>query len=64
MGCAKTVTHRIEGAREALKVTGRVAWIEPGAQGHPQGMGVEFEHLSDRDRARINELVLRLRVER
>ena len=55
---------RLPGAREALKVTGRVAWIEPGAQGHPQGMGVEFEHLSDRDRARINELVLRLRVER
>jgi uncharacterized protein (TIGR02266 family) len=55
---------RLPGARETLKVTGRVAWIEPGAQGHPQGMGVEFEHLSDRDRARINELVLRLRVER
>jgi uncharacterized protein (TIGR02266 family) len=55
---------RLPGAREALKVTGRVAWIEPGADGRPQGMGVEFEHLSDRDRARINELVLRLRVER
>jgi uncharacterized protein (TIGR02266 family) len=55
---------RLPGTRETLKVTGRVAWIEPGEGGHPQGMGVEFEHLSDRDRTRINELVLRLRVER
>lgn len=55
---------RLPGTREALKVMGRCAWIEPGADGTPQGMGVEFEHLSDRDRARINEIVSRLRVER
>ena len=55
---------RLPGTRETLKVTGRVAWIEPGEDDQPQGMGVEFEHLSDRDRERINELVVRLRVER
>ena len=55
---------RLPRTREALQGAGRVAWIEPGADGRPQGMGVEFEHLSDRDRERINELVARLRVER
>jgi type IV pilus assembly protein PilZ len=55
---------RLPGTRETLRVTGRVAWISPGSTDHPQGMGVEFEGLSDRDRDRINELVLRLRVDR
>lgn len=55
---------RLPRTREALQVAGRVAWIEPGEDGRPQGMGVEFEHLSDRDRTRINELVARLRVDR
>ena len=62
-----TVVHlrfRLPGTREALKVTGRVAWIEPGADGKPEGMGVEFENLSASDRERINDLVARLRVER
>jgi type IV pilus assembly protein PilZ len=55
---------RLPGEREALRVTGRVAWISPGSDDHPQGMGVEFESLSERDRDRINELVQRLRVDR
>jgi uncharacterized protein (TIGR02266 family) len=55
---------RLPGTRETLKVTGRVAWIEPGASGKPEGMGVEFENLSASDRDRINDLVARLRVER
>jgi type IV pilus assembly protein PilZ len=55
---------RLPGTRESIKVTGRVAWIEPGVDGNPEGMGVEFENLTDRDRERINDIVLRLRVER
>jgi uncharacterized protein (TIGR02266 family) len=55
---------RLPGTRETVKVTGRVAWISPGDDTHPQGMGVEFENLSDRDRERINEIVVRLRVDR
>ena len=55
---------RLPGTRENIKVAGRVAWIEPGADGQPQGMGVEFENLSDADRARINAIVLRLRADR
>jgi uncharacterized protein (TIGR02266 family) len=55
---------RLPGTRENIKVAGRVAWIEPGADGRPQGMGVEFENLSDADRERINAIVLRLRADR
>lgn len=55
---------RLPGTREPLRVTGRVAWIDAGSSGNPRGMGIEFEHLTDADRARINELVLRLRVSR
>jgi type IV pilus assembly protein PilZ len=55
---------RLPGTREILRVAGRVAWISPGSGEDPQGMGVEFESLSDRDRDRINELVLRLRADR
>jgi len=55
---------RLPGTRENIKVAGRVAWVEPGADGQPQGMGVEFENLSEVDRTRINELVLRLRTDR
>jgi uncharacterized protein (TIGR02266 family) len=55
---------RLPGTRENIKVAGRVAWIEPGADGQPQGMGVEFENLTDADRARINAIVLRLRADR
>src|SRR4030095_8701289 len=40
---------RLPGPREPVKVTGRVAWISPGDDANPQGMGVEFENLSDRD---------------
>lgn len=54
---------RLPGTREMLKLTGRVAWIR-NAAGRPEGMGVEFENLSDRDRDRINALVVRLRAGR
>jgi uncharacterized protein (TIGR02266 family) len=55
---------RLPGTRENIKVAGRVAWIEPGADGQPQGMGVEFENLTEADRERINGIVLRLRADR
>jgi uncharacterized protein (TIGR02266 family) len=55
---------RLPGTREAVRATGRVAWIEPGENGRPQGMGVEFENLDDADRDRINAIVLGLRADR
>jgi uncharacterized protein (TIGR02266 family) len=51
---------RLPGAREPVKVSGRVAWIA--AEGdHAPGMGVEFETLGEHDRRRIDDLVKRLR---
>lgn len=55
---------RLPGTREALRVSGRVAWIATEQGGKPTGMGIEFENLTDADRTRINELVLRLRASR
>lgn len=55
---------RLPGTREALGVSGRVAWIATEQGGKPTGMGIEFENLTDADRTRINELVLRLRASR
>jgi uncharacterized protein (TIGR02266 family) len=52
---------RLPGTREALRVSGRVAWIANDPSGKPSGMGIEFEELTDADRTRINELVSRLR---
>jgi uncharacterized protein (TIGR02266 family) len=52
---------RLPGARDALRVSGRVAWIA-GGSGKPSGMGIEFENLTDADRTRIDELVQRLRT--
>jgi uncharacterized protein (TIGR02266 family) len=53
---------RLPGTRETLRVSGRVAWISTGPGGNPIGMGIEFEGLTDADRARINALVSRLRA--
>ena len=53
---------RLPGTRDALRVSGRVAWISTGPGGKPTGMGIEFEGLTDADRARINALVSRLRA--
>jgi uncharacterized protein (TIGR02266 family) len=55
---------RLPGTHEALRVSGRVAWIAAEQGGKPAGMGIEFESLTDADRTRINELVLRLRASR
>ena len=50
---------RLPGTRETLKVDRpRARGSSPAPTAQPQGMGVEFENLTDADRARINELVL------
>jgi uncharacterized protein (TIGR02266 family) len=55
---------RLPGARETLRVSGRVAWIASDPHGKPSGMGIEFDSLTAADRARIDELVQRLRASR
>ena len=52
---------RLPGTREPVRVAGRVAWISRDASGKPNGMGIEFENLAAKDRARINQLVAGLR---
>ena len=52
---------RLPGEREPVKASGRVAWIASG-EGERSGMGVEFENLTDTDRARIDGLIHRLRA--
>src|SRR5574338_258863 len=46
---AVRLRFRLPGAREPLRVSGRVAWISTDAAGKPNGMGIEFEHLGDAD---------------
>jgi uncharacterized protein (TIGR02266 family) len=63
----ESVVHlrfRLPGTRETLRVSGRVAWIEADANGKAIGMGIEFDSLTEADRARINALVQRLRTSR
>jgi uncharacterized protein (TIGR02266 family) len=63
----ESVVHlrfRLPGTRDTLRVSGRVAWIDADANGKPIGMGIEFDSLTEADRARINALVQRLRTSR
>jgi type IV pilus assembly protein PilZ len=48
----------VPGIDEPIRTRGRVVWA---AQGDAPGMGIEFEDLDDAARARINQLVRRLR---
>jgi type IV pilus assembly protein PilZ len=48
----------IPGIDEAVRTRGRVVWV---AEGDAPGMGIEFEGLDSAARARINQLVRRLR---
>jgi type IV pilus assembly protein PilZ len=48
----------IPGIDEPVRTRGRVVWV---SQGEPKGMGIEFEGLDSAARARINQLVRRLR---
>ena len=48
----------IPGIDEPVRTRGRVIWI---AEGDAPGMGIEFEGLDSAARARINQLVRRLR---
>jgi uncharacterized protein (TIGR02266 family) len=51
----------VPGTDEPIRTHGRVVWV---SQGDPSGMGIEFEGLDDAARARINQLVRRLRNEK
>lgn len=52
---------QLPGSRQPLKVLGRVVRLIAGSEDEPPGMALEFEDLTDLDRARIDHLVQRLR---
>ena len=52
---------RFPGLEEPVAVAGRVAWISDGKES-PQGMGIEFQGLSNEARSAINSVVSRLRT--
>jgi type IV pilus assembly protein PilZ len=55
---------RLPGSTDSIEVPGRVAWVSSGEGSGMPGMGIEFACLDEAARARIDELVKRLRVER
>jgi uncharacterized protein (TIGR02266 family) len=59
---AVELSFRLPGAKDPVKVEGRVAWVSDGTRGQPRGMGIEFQALSPEVRERINEVVRSLRV--
>jgi len=61
-GIAVQLSFRLPGAKDPVKVEGRVAWVSDGTRGQPCGMGVEFQTLSAEVRETINEVVRSLRV--
>jgi len=56
-----SLQFRLPGSDETLKVRGRVAHVSRGEGGEPPGMGIEFDGLSPKDRATINQVVRALR---
>ena len=53
-----SLQFQVPGGDEPVRVRGRVVWLDEG--GAP-GMGIEFEDLDGAARARINQLVRRLK---
>lgn len=52
---------RLPGSDEPIRGTGRVVWTRDSGESEPAGMGIHFEELEPSARARIDELVRRLR---
>ncbi len=62
-GSAVVLQFRIPGSDQPIKVRGRVVWTSEQRPSESPGMGIEFENLDVRARARIDEAVRRLRSE-
>ena len=57
-----TLKFQLPGSEEPIQASGRVAWIQSAEGDEPAGMGIEFEELGGKARARIDELVRELRA--
>lgn len=58
-----SLQFQLPGSAEPLQVAGRVVWSTPGGRDQEPGVGIVFEDLDQRARARIDQLVRSLRVE-
>lgn len=61
-GTLVMLQFRIPGSAQPIKVRGRVVWTSFDRPSELPGMGIEFEHLDARARARINDVVRQLRA--
>ena len=61
-GTAVVLQFRVPGSEQPVKVRGRVVWTSAERPSEIPGMGIEFESLDTRARARISEVVRRLRA--
>jgi uncharacterized protein (TIGR02266 family) len=62
-GTAVLLQFRIPGSDGPIKLRGRVVWTSAERSSEIPGMGIEFEDLDVRTRAKINDVVRRLRAE-
>ncbi len=61
IGTEVTMRFNLPGSRDGVETIGRVVRISSGDEFSPPGMGIEFDELTDADRARINDLIRALR---
>jgi len=61
-GTVVSMHFNLPGSEEPIQTRGTVVRISPGDDGSPPGMGIEFDHLSDDARTRIDKLIRALRV--
>jgi type IV pilus assembly protein PilZ len=61
VGTLVSLQFRIPGSEDPVMSRGRVVRVSAGDDDASPGMGIEFEHLDDTARSRIDELVRKLR---
>ena len=61
-GTAVVMQFRVPGSDSPIKVRGRVVWTSAERPAQAPGMGIEFENLDARARAKISAVVRRLRA--
>jgi type IV pilus assembly protein PilZ len=64
IGTEVTMRFNLPGHPDGIETIGRVVRITSGDEFSPPGMGIEFDDLTDDDRARINALIRSLRSSR
>ncbi len=61
-GTVVSMYFNLPGSDEPVQTQGRVVRISPGGGDGPPGMGIEFDHLSQDARTRIDALIRALRI--